>query len=248
MTRISLEDKLQAKVGFDDFKPQARGPKRRRRIGFKSGCFLFFGVILIFFLLIAVSAFAKTGIVEIPVFTPLFYRLPEPTRTIAISDPDKFFQPFGVQFLPNDSLGVEFTEEQLTFLFRQYFTGKKDSYFAENSQVVIVGQEIEFFALLLKPISANLTLNLKPELVDGNLVFDLTGARIGSLNLPVSFADWLIDKLLQNKLEEFRQNMQDFQLTDLSLSEGKANLTVKVDLADLTQKIKESLEKLKINQ
>jgi len=248
MARISLEDKLLARSEFEDFKPQLRRPKRKRRIGFKAGCCLFFLIILIFFLLIATAAIAKTGIIEIPVFTRLFYRLPQPSRTIEISDLGKFFQPFGVQFLPDDSLAVEFTEEQLTFLLRQYLTGKKDSYFADNAQAVIINQEIEFFGLLIKPISANLTLKLRPKLIDNNLALDLAGAKIGNLDLPVPVADWLIDKLFQNKLAEFKQKIKDFQLTDLNLSEGKLNFTVKIDLALAAEKIKESLEKLKTNQ
>jgi len=233
MARINFDEEL-----FED-KVSRRRPRRRRkrrkRGSVKRTCCLLFLVLVVFLLLIATAVIAKTGIVEIPVFSQLFYQLPQPTRQIEASGSSSSLIPnLDLESASQNLVTIEITEENLTALFRQELSGKKDSSFAENVQAVITTEGVEFSGLLIKPISVNIILKLKPELVDHKLDFKLIQAQIGDLSIPPALADQLVDKFLQAKIEEVNQSLNKFgQLQNIKLLDSKLIVSGQLNLESL---------------
>lgn len=225
MARISLEDRL-AELDYDDDRPRFKRhrPRSRYRRGFKSkfkaGCCLFLVILLIFLAVVALAAVAKTGLVSIPIISDIFYKPPTVTRSVSSVDiqPSDIASKIGNLDL---SKSIEFTEADLTFMFRQALTGQADSYFAPGAQVTIENGQLEFFGLLTKPFSANITLKLKPYLEAGTVKFDLTQAQLGSLAMPPATADWLFSEVFGSKLEEISAEIEKLKPKSLELESGK---------------------------
>jgi len=235
MARINFEDELSADQDFEEPK-RRRKPRRRRKKGsVKKTCCLLFLILIILLAVIVTAVIAKTGIVEIPIFSQLFYQLPQPTRQIEISDStNSAVLGLNLESASKNLVTVEITEENLTSLFRQELSGKKDSLFAENVQAVITTEGVEFSGLLIKPISVNIILKLKPELVDHKLDFKLIQAKIGDLSIPPAFANQLVDKFLQDKIEEVNQSLNKVgQIQDVELLNGKLIVSCQLDLESL---------------
>jgi len=231
MARINFDEEL-----FEDEvrrrKPRRKRRKRRKKGSIKKTCCLFFLILVIFLLLIVTAVIAKAGLVEIPVFSQLFYRLPQPTRQIDTSGSSSAIVPsLNLESASKNLVTIEITEENLTSLFRQELSGKKDSSFAENVQAVITTEGVEFSGLLIKPISVNIIFKLKPELVDHKLDFKLIQAKIGDLSIPPAFANQLVDKLLQDKIEEVNQSLNKVgQIQDIELLDGKLIVSGQLNL------------------
>lgn len=200
----------------------------RKRFGVKKFCCLFFVLVLLFFLVATAAVVAKTGLVNIPFFSDVFYRLPRPQRQITIANQADFLQKnLNLTLNPSQSTAkLELTEEQLTLLVRQLLSNKNDPYFASNAQAVIANGQIEFFGLLLRPVSANITIKFKPYLADNKLNFELTSLKIGDLTMPVPLADWLAVKFFSNPLSQLSQKLAEFKVQQLEVLEGKLILTI----------------------
>jgi len=246
MVRVDLEGNIRKKP-FTEFEPEVIRPRKiRKKPSFKKSCFLILVVILLFFLITSVAVLARTGIAEIPFFSAIFYQTPKPTRVIEIEDSGEMAQksPNITLNLEKGLVNFELTEQDLTFILRQSLTGQKDSYFAQNLQLVITNQQIELFGLLLRPVSANLTLNIKPFLTAGKLSYAVVGAKIGDLSVPAGLANWVLDKFIKDKDKQIGLNENDFQFTALELKEGKLDLEVKIEVDKTKDIITNTFNKL----
>jgi len=232
MARINFNDELFDQEEIDDYPPKKRRRKRRaKKIRPKTCCGLFFLIAFAFFLVIALAILARTGIVEIPFFSPVFYRLPQPSRQIEIDSQDlaKLAQNSLNVSLVANAISVEITEEQLTFLIRQALTGKEDSFFAESSQALIDKEGIEFYGLLRKPVLADITFKLRPYLAGNKLEFELVEAKIGALSVPPSLAGWLFDFFFKDGLSGVNQSLAKIGNLE-SLELEKKKLIIKAEL------------------
>lgn len=251
MVRVNLEDKVRDEKFIEpELEPEIRAPRRRppedKKLGFKRSCCLLFLIIILFFSITVVAAIAKTGIIEIPVFSKIFYKIPEPNRNVEIDD----FQAMASKSLnvafdiEQGLINLELTEEELTFILRQALSGKPDSYFSKNFQVTISDGQIELFGLLLKPVSANLMLKIKPYLVGGELGYDITAAKIGSLTVPANLANWMLNRLTKTKDREIDLQKNGITLTNIELEEGKIKLAAEVKAENIQNIIKNVFSKL----
>lgn len=225
MARISIEDRL-AELDYDGYQPPRRQRRRRSYGGrgwkfkLKAGCCLIFFGLLIFFSVMILAVVAKTGLVKIPVISDFFYKQPAVIRSVSPADITQSDIENKVGTLITNR-SVEFTEEELTFMFRQVIIGSEDSYFAPGVQVAIENGQIEFFGLLTKPFTANITLNLRPYLEAGQLKFELTQAQLGSLAMPPDTANWLFSEVFGNKLEAVSNEIEKLNPQSLELESGK---------------------------
>ena len=229
MVRLSFDDQLLAEDDFAQLRPKRRKRRRwgaRRRA--KSCCCFPLVFLLILFGILVTAIIAKTGIVEIPFFSSIFYELPQASRLIEI-DPADLAGSLSAK-LNQGSVVIEITEQELTYLVRQQLSGKKDSPFAESVQALINGKTVEFFGLLLKPVAANITLILEPLLIDHQLVLRPIEVKIGNLALPPSLSQWLFDRFFAARLGEFNKLLLKFgQLEHLELESGKLIITSQPD-------------------
>lgn len=237
MPRVNLEEKNFIEPVFVRPKFEARPAAPKIKKGrFKRNCGVLIFVLFVSFLITATAVAAKTGIFQIPVFSSIFYRLPQPSRQIEIKD-HAFIAGKNLNYSVNPEtkkITLELTEEDLTFLLRQALT-KNNPYFAPNLQAAVLNNEVEFYGLLLKPFAANLTLKLKPSFSAGQLDFTITKVKIGDLSLPAGTATALVHRFFSRQLEQFNSVLAKFKPESLQLSEGVAKVILGEEAATLFQ-------------
>jgi hypothetical protein len=245
MTIIDLKQKIFNKV-------KAKKDKQLNRNKLKSGCLMFFVIFLIVFVFFAFVVVVKTGIVEVPVLSKVFYQKPHPTRTIKIIDLDNY-QSEGKILASEDKsvIIIEATERDLTASLKSELAAAPNSYFGSDIQIAIFPEEIEFYSSLPAPSKVVITLVIKPEISNENFDFKITKTKIGSLKIHPKLVDvvvrWLMNRKTNGDFEEklktfFNKfaNIQNFQMND-----GMISLSVNMDIESLLQNIKPTEEQLK---
>src|SRR3989338_2677508 len=221
MARISLEENFNP----DEFElPRGFTKKRRRskKIGFKKGCCLLFFLIFLFILIVAAAAVIKTGIWEIPVLTKIFYQIPKPPRIVQAND-DFFQKPLNFELNQEENyLSFNLTEQDLTSILRRHLTGENNLIFASNLQAAISDNQIEIFGLLLKPISANITIVFKPEIFDQKFDLNLIELKIGNLSLPPVIGEKLINYFFGGMLNQ----VGDLKIANINLKERQIKIFI----------------------
>ena len=174
---------------------------------------MFFGVIIV-----GLAILAKTGVVQIPVFSEIFYKHPEPSRIIKIDDDQKGFEIEVNAQLQN----LEISEQQLTYFLKQLLTRGEDPYFAQNIQATISVDGIEVFGFLQKPLRTNLTLMVRPYISTGKLNLEVIKVVAGNLSVPPALFGWLTKDFLADILDELNQKLETFgDLEKIELYLGK---------------------------
>lgn len=225
MARIDADELLSNKEFDEPIRdiPRRRRRRRRRR---GRGCCLFI-IVILFCLSIACAVVAKTGIVTIPVFSNLFYRLPVPERIVQVA-PDASLDLTVTPNLVNRTAKVIITEAQLTLALRQNLSSI-DALATQTMQALIEPDGVELFALVLKPVRANITVLLEPTVRDGRLAVAIKEVRIGNLPIPLSLAQRLAHWLFGDMLDRTAQSLQNFAVSEIELSKGSATVVIPID-------------------
>lgn len=225
MARISYEQPASEEAPVIAPAPKIKKRKKRPlRIRMKRGCCLLLFLAIAASGLVGTAALAKTGLWTVPGFSNFFYRLPEPSKTIKIGDPSTYQPEGGLVKDPDrpDRMKLEVTEKDLTYFLRRIFTGKKDSYLAENLQAVIADGEIELFALLLRPAKTNITVRIKPAIAENQISYSVASFVVGNLNLPPAWGQRLSEMILKDELDALNSYLaRNFTVYSLSLGEGR---------------------------
>ena len=205
-------------------------PIKRRKISFKGKLKLAIVVIIVFFILNVTAVVAKTGLINIPIFSSIFYRLPLPTRVILVDDSFKP-DPEGMKVTGSQEEGIfNFTlgENELTYILRRALV-QKSGKFADNLQLVITPDFLEMSGYQLQPFKANITVKIKPKVVGNKFSVDLIEYKIGNLTIPPFLSKLTLDKYLNNS--EKLESMSSFlQIEGINLEEGKLSLIAKIDM------------------
>jgi len=203
------------------------GPRRRCRL--KGRCCLFFLLLIVFMALTTAAAAAKTGIFRVPGFTEIFYRVPQPSRTVELPAAPAFKAEGLTLGLAADkkTISLKISEKELTFLLRQALTTGQNAMFAPNLQAVIADGQVELYGLMLKPLKANLTVKVRPSLTGGRLEYKIIEFKVGNLGLPAALAQNLINRLWGAKIGNFWAAVdKKFSLKNLELGTGEARLEI----------------------
>jgi hypothetical protein len=249
MARINLERDPKKEVDdFDEIPAKVKSGRRRRkgRRSFKGRCCLFFLIILILAAIIGAAALAKTGLVSVPVFSDLFYRLPLPERQIDFSNQTNFkAEGFSMTAgAGKNEIIISLTEKELTFLLRQSLASGSNAIFAPNLQAAITNGQVELYGLLQKPLSANLTVNIQPFLTNGRLDYKITEFKVGDLSLPLVIVDNLVNWTFGGKINQFIGSIaENYRFNRLDLTDGK----VTIDITAATEGSAKDLINLQIN-
>ena len=196
-------------------------------------------IIIIVFVLVAggwiSSTVARTGLVEVPVFTSLFYEQPAPLREVVATVPIEETLSDQITETINDriaaiggteidrSFSFSFAEEALSatvlgLLSEDGFLENKDA------QVVVeksLGIEV-FLPVADNPLQTAITAEMNPFIDQEGLVrVDLTKLKIGSLVLP----QWLVNLVLSRPLDlitwEFNKNFSAYvDLEQVQVQDG----------------------------
>ncbi len=272
MTRIELptstpeeRDKLEKEIreikkGIK--KPHTKVIKKRSCFDCWSCC-SFLLLVLLALVIFVFIILAKTGFFQIPFFTDIFYKSPQPVYVVqapffnedekqklaesfeqriveqAFSqvDPDKLKEGL-ISEDQRINLDLNIFESEITLLFRTGLTqGLEQEYKFEGSQVAITPSELEFFTHVLKPKDVYLTLGLKPTIKDGELNLELTKIKIGNLALPSALANVVVEYYLGNKIKEVSKSLFPFtKIESLTLTEGQINISGYLQVKDLEDK------------
>jgi len=222
--------------------------KRKKRKKFLTCCLLELLFILLILGLVA-TAIAKTGLVDVPVFSKIFYKPPTPQRVVTVTPEEvknfsaditnKLEQEVKSQIKPGVTgqeveISLEFTEKELTALLRN-LTANGDLPFG-NSQISITPEGLEIFGEINEPKKTYLSVNLKPEIKDGDLKIKIKKIKIGTLPLPAIFGNFLVEKFLNTQLDEVRDEIAKIgKLENIKLDEGKITLQGMADVLVFTE-------------
>lgn len=210
-------------------------------------------LVVAFILIDGLIMLTQTGIITIPVLSKILYHLPQPTRTIEITEP---FQPTpdGFKLKASNQEGlliVELGEKELTYIARKVFSTKPKvavkgvdttPKFGENLQTVITPDWIEIFGLQLKPFKANLTIKVQPEVVDTKFSYKILAYKIGDLKIHpalVNLARKFKKKSNNPQLEDLVFNVA--RLEKLELTDGKISMVAWVDAKAITGALLKSI-------
>jgi hypothetical protein len=188
----------------------------------KGCCGCFFSIILVVVIL-ALAIIARTGTVNIPGFSYLFYELPKPIYQVKL-DPAKDYTEIDVEPVvdqKNQKLVFNIQEELLTFGARQALTMGSEAVFAPNTQLAVTPEYLELFGLIQKPFSANVTVRFLPKIQDKNVTFDILSVNIGQLSLPPELATKYLSEHLVALTEKIKNLTFPLEISDIELGEGE---------------------------
>jgi len=158
-------------------------PRKRRSCPISSCCFTYI-IFFIVFCIFVIAMLAKIGMFNIPIFSDIFYRQPEPLRIVVptIVDEKDLLKNFEIQN-ENSELTFELDESQLTYLINSPLQNSIDVRF-DRLQAVITSEDVELFGHLVSPVDSYLTINILPKINQGLLDFEVKSIKVGSLPLP----------------------------------------------------------------
>jgi len=195
-------------------KQEAKKLRPEKKVVKKRSFFSCFNCLILLLLVLAVLAgwlaflVAKSGLVEIPIFSQLFYQTPQPihwvkTDQLPTTDLEK---ELAEKFQPGQKrLIIEWNEVEMTQMLNEnleQINSTPDKLLIKETQIAIDSEQIEFFSQLEEPIAGYLTVSTVPRVEDQQLKFVVQEVKIGNLKLPPALAAWGIDKMINSRLSE----------------------------------------------
>jgi len=199
--------------------------KKRKKLLLSCGAELLFVLVILGFL---ATGIAKTGLVDIPIFTKIFYHLPVPQKIVSILPSENpqidFEKKLEEQTLKqikqnNDADTLEFDiaigEKELTSLLKE-----KLVFDPKDSQISIVAKQVELFGKINSSKKIYLTFGFLPK-IDGNKIkIETTNLKIGTLPLPRFIGNIIVKIVLNNQINIINETI------------GKAGTIKSIDLFD----------------
>jgi uncharacterized protein YpmS len=222
--------------------------KRKKRRKTLSCCLLELSALLLI-LFLGFAAVAKAGLVEIPFFSKVFYKPPEPSRIVTvlpgeIKNLEKIFEDkiktqVEEKMIPGKEtqkvdVELEFTEKELTAAM---LDGINSGFLPfSTAQIAVTSKEIEIFGQL-SGSKIFFTISFKPEIENDQLVIKLTKFKLGNLPLPSSLANLLVEKILKDKMQQINEFVgKGGKLQEIRLEEGKVIIRGTIDIMIFLQK------------
>jgi hypothetical protein len=212
-------------------------------------CCLLESLLVVLILGSIAAGLAKTGLVEVPVFSKIFNKPPVPQKVVTVTPEEvknfstditkKVEQEVRSALVPGVTdqkveINLEFTEKELTALMQNLETNGDLP--LKNSQISITPEGLEIFGEINEPRKTYLVINLKPEIRDGDLKIKIQKIKIGTLSLPAIFGNFLVEKLLNAQLDEVRDEIAKVgELKNINLGEGKITLSGLADVLVFTE-------------
>lgn len=182
---------------------------------------------------IAVLA-AKTGIVTIPLASRL-YRGPQPTRMVKAEavDAQKFYDSLSRQLTAEVRAGkkppyrVTLGEAELTGALRGAIANALlgAGVTAERPQIALTPDYMEFSGRFVRSgLRFDTLARFRPQVRDGEVIFDLARVELGDFAIPTSTARSLIGLLVGRDFGAWRLEIGQAGLTEVRLLDGKVEL------------------------
>lgn len=225
-----LRREIKQEVKKEFFRSELKG--KFRKFFKKIGCLLFVLLVLAGLATVGAAAAAKTGLWEIPVISKMFYEQPKPVREVAVNKSVvQIVADLGwraaEEMLSSQSpkLVIPLTEEELTALARESFASSsllRSRINVDTLQLAVNPGEIEFFSQLFWPRQTHLTVGFVPLIEEGKIEVELTRWHLGSLKMPLSMGNWILNKFLTSRFDQMMSSiLQKVKVEEISLSQGE---------------------------
>lgn len=226
MTRVPSPQETEGRrLLIKELKKDIGRPKVIKRGGYFTlgNCCLGTVILIGIILFILVVGVAKSGLVNIPVATNVFYRTPEPTRFVYVSEEEiknidavltkKISQQLFslVRQGSNTVVSLELNERELTALINKYLTtaDKSNNINITGAQLAILDDELEFFGWLVKPLGTHVTLGLKPTFNGKRLGIKLTKAKLGQTPIPTFLLNFAVTNAFNGPLKGLESELNE---------------------------------------
>lgn len=217
MTRIVLDEAEEIEDLKKTLQQEVKNVKQKKKprsLYSCRSCFGCFGFIVIILLILGFISFLKTGLIEVPYLSPIFYTEPKPDHAVEL---DKAYQYLDLsQFLAskigisnfqtivsgNEQLELKFEldEQELNYMLSKALDSESENAYLEQGQVAVLNDEIELFFEFKKPLRAFLSFKIIPIAEGGRLKLEIIEQKLGQLSLPKVFSEVLLDKQLMPQL------------------------------------------------
>jgi hypothetical protein len=203
-------------------------------------CLLVVIIGIIIFAAWAASFVAKTGFVEIPVFTSVFYEKPEPTRYVVATTPveetaaDQLTALVNQKLLGGQGLGIDrditidLTEGSFTASSRMLLATVDKVIDPTKAQVAVVHPDrLEIFVPMKNnKLESAFTVSFLPSItVDGLLGVEIGDVYVGSAKIPNWLVGFFANRVLHMVVNDLNQGLGKYvSLQSLSVEDGFVNL------------------------
>lgn len=234
------QDEARAKMKAEIKEEIKKDEKRSKRRKFCTCCLLEL-LILIFIFGSPVYILAKTGLVNIPVISPLVYNPPQLVRTLTFKSGEEGKLSVGIQqklllmaVSQKQEKTLVLTEKELTALLRQQvdklFSQEKVSGLPlqiETSQILVTPPVLQIFLQTKQPLSLAVTLNARLLFENGKLGLSPEKLKIGDWTAPQIAVDWLWQKYLGKQIFSLQQIMGKLPIKNIELTEGAVVISLR---------------------
>lgn len=247
MTRVSNDLEINNRQALvKELKKKIGRPKTIRRGGCLTfgNCCLGSLLIVLFLLLGGTILIAKTGLVEIPLFTDYFYEPLKPSRAVTLSKSfnterlladkldDQLFNNLKTGMISGQSVTLTFNEQELTGIFQTLLiddpsqpSDQEDNFVLRDVQVAILENELEIFGNLEKPVTAQLLITVKPTFENQRLGLEITHVKLGQAPIPGFILTRLIGGFLNSQVQELATELNKrATLTEFSVNNHELRL------------------------
>jgi hypothetical protein len=193
-------------------------PRRRGCSCFTcAAIFAIFSTLLFFWLMWNLAA---TGLVEVPLMTPVAFNKPKPDHVVnsSVESVESWFLGETFSILHKSSLTIP--ESVLTRSLREanFSAGKQLPLDLKNGQVAVVDQTLEVFA----PIAGTETaviISVAPFVSDDGIGLDIKSVKIGSMKIPF-FAKFVLNRAVKLGIDKANNMIGQFaEISDIKISE-----------------------------
>lgn len=228
-----LRREVKQEIKKELFRSEIKG--KFRKFFRKIGCLLFVLLILLGLVTVGAASLAKTGLVEIPVISKIFYQQPEPSRAVPVNKSvGEITTDLGwraaKEALSSQSpeLVIPVTEGELTVLARKSFASSsllRSRLNADTLQLAVNPGEVEFFSQLFWPRQTHLTVGFLPSVEENKIKIKLTRWHLGSLKMPLSLGNWFLNKFLSGRFDQMLSPiLEKVELTEIRTGQGEITI------------------------
>lgn len=213
-----VQDELRAMRGemLETVKVNGRG------VGKKTGCAIILLLMLLAFGLWILVLAARTGLVMIPVISPMVFSTPIPDHRVSAGI--LMEESVSTQLSRNVSdpnIRLSLSEESLTASARRVLAGSNVNFIdAAKTQVAVGTEDVEIF-IPVEGKDTAVTVRLLPKVEDGTLTLSIRSVDIGALALPGVIVDAMLRPAFDTSVGEFNRELEKYvRLDQIRLESG----------------------------
>ncbi|MFH1405022.1 MAG: hypothetical protein ABIH21_02905 [Patescibacteria group bacterium] len=234
MSKIDKSQMEQVELGGEDRETESMVKKSKKKKKASIGCFVIFLIIIILIFGFSAWTLAASGMVNVPGFSSLAFKSPEPTRIVVPGTLlEKEIEAAVNANLFSKKVSIDLSEESITASLQKGLKDfEQDFIISENAQIVVTNEGLELFLPIAnsKQDSAVVArLFIYPT--DGVFAVEIKEVRFGSLRIPKIIIDKSITPLLQKGVDSLNEAFaKTAEVESVTFSNGFVTLSGQLKL------------------